>query len=538
MSSPEADSEQTGPTANTEGESDRPEPASEWQADRPKEGDSLGTLWVRWTDGRTDLQFHCACEILPRLRRKPGSLWPEFEPEEGDYPTFRPVNRDDTAEETDTGQQDTEPESDETIQFQFLHGLPRQLLRHVPFLILVATVVVFGGAELSSTVGGLSDLAPTVTSTNVILFGVFLAIIPLLVWLLTEVGVVKSTGFLDAAGIYGLMVFLGVGTAISILFVLGAEHPSEIEPNVVLVSGYLLTLLVGGMLLYEAVLRIEHLFVKLHRRSGDIITNPTAYRAFLTDLHRDLNDATVAGLSPSRLFGLLFALQFFIIWTLGSGPQGMEYTLGLGVNFVLNVVLVTIVFQFFVLVRYFHQLMNERKEYSEVGLKYEPFHIDGHGGFRDFGRFATRINAILTIAGLYLVYRLYVIGGRRFPVEGFAGFSTPLDATVWLVSYAGPVIAYLAGILAWGYYSFWSLHRKMEQDKKLLTRKYQGQQGPPDANRTPSAGDRIDSFEEAEGPEWASLQAAPTWPLDVNKLVSLISGNFLPLLVPVADLFL
>lgn len=504
----------------------------EWRADQPKDGDQLGTLWIRWTDGGSALELHRVCELIPQVERKEDSFFPSVVPETGDQPRFRPVGQSDSP-----GGNVSTQENQELVQFRFVSGLPRQLLRHVPLLILVSTLVLFVGAELSNTVAGASTLVPIVTDTSTVLLGIFVAIVPLLLWLLIAVEVIPVGDVGDAAGIYGLAAFLGVSTVASILLVFVADHPSDVNSNVVLVSGYLLMLLLGGMLAYEAVLRIEHMFAKLHKRSGDIVTNERAYRKFLTDVNQQLNDVTIVGVHPSRLFGFLFALQFLIIWTLGSGPQGMNYRLGLVVNFVLNVVLVTIVFQFFVFVRYFNRLMNETKDYSEVGLNYEPFHVDGYGGFRDFGRFATRINIILTIGGLYLVYRLYFVGGRELPVEGFLGFSDPITANVWLISFAGPVLAYGAGIIAWGYYSFWSIHRKMARDKKLLTRKYQGQRGPPDANRSPSAGDTIDSFEDAEGPEWASLRAAPTWPLKVNKLLSLISGNIFPLFVPVVNLF-
>ena len=499
-----------------------------WAADRPDDPAALDSLWIRWTDGGSDLHFHRICSVVPQVKRS--DSWPFVRAkQEGDHPPlFRPVR-------------DGEDTSDEMEQFTFVSGFPRQLLRHVPLLILVATVAMFASPELvpGVDVAGLSTLFPQLMGRNAALFALFLAIGPVLLWLLTEVGVVEIRELPSAGVVYGLPCFLGIGILLSLFLVATADHPSQVDRNVVLTSGYLLTLLVGGMALYEATLRIEHLFVKIGERSDDIIENPREYRRFLTDLNDAIDEDPILGLvRPSRLFGVVFALQFLIVWILGSGPQNLHYSVGLVVNFVLNAVLVTIVFKFFILVRYFNKLMNERKEYREIGLHYEPFHIDGYGGFRDFGQFATRINVILTLAGAYLVYRLYIIGGLEFPTDGLTGFTDPVVLTIWFVNFLGPVVAYGLGAAAWGYYSFWSMHVKMERDKQLLARRFQGKRGGGDLNRTPSAGDTIDSFEYCEGPNWSAFRAAPTWPLDVNKMVSLISGNAVPLLLPVFNLFL
>ncbi len=503
--------------------------AEGWDADRPEDPASLDSLWIRWTDGGSDLHFHRVCEVVPQV--KFSRSWPFIHPtQEGEHPpTF------------DTVRDGTETAGETEVQFQFVSGLPRQLLRHVPLLVLLSTIVMFAGPELipGSDVAGLSALLPQFNGSNAALFGLFLAIVPVLLWLLTNVDVIEIREVPSAGAVYGLVSFLGLGILISLFLVATADHPSEVEPNVVLTSGYLLTLLVGGMMLYEATLRIEHLFVAAGERDGDIIDNQEEYRRFLTDLNDAITETPILGLvRPSRLFGTVFALQFLIVWILGAGPQNLNYSVGLVVNFLLNAILVTVVFKFFILVRYFNMLMNEKQAYREIGLHYEPFHIDGYGGFRDFGLFATRINIILTLAGLYLPYRLYIIGGLEFPSEGLAGFTDPLVLTIWFISFLGPVMAYAAGAAAWGYYSFWSMHVKMERDKQLLARRFQGERGNWELDRTPSTGDTIDDFEECKGPAWGAFRDAPTWPLDVNKMLSLISGNAVPLLIPVVNLFL
>jgi hypothetical protein len=491
-----------------------------WRADRPSTDGDLGSLWIRWTDGGTDLHLHRICEVVPQVRLDGDPPFVHLKPETGERPTFVPV-RDGV-------------EGEEPVQFRFLSGVPRQLLRHVPLVVLVAALVLVVGAEFTPGVVGVGTLLPTLSGQNAVLFGLFLLISPLMLWLFSTVDVLEAREFPPALVIYGLVVALAGGVGVSILLSILAGHPSETPPNVVFTAGYLLVLLVGGQLLYEATLRIEHLFVKLGRRDGDIVGDERAYRRFLTDLQDGL-DAALLGLSPSRLFGVLFAAQFAIIWVIGSGPQTLGYGLGLAVNFAFNAVLATVFFQFLVLVRFFNRLFNATDEYADVDLTYQPFHVDGRGGFRDLGRFAIRINVILTLGGLYLVYRLYVVGGRQLSPAGLGAFDDPVLLSVWLISFVGPVLAYALGAGAWGYYSFWTMHTKMVRDKHALVRRYQGTDARPAADRTPAAGDDIETFEDSDGPEWSALTAAPTWPLDVNKMVSLLSGNAIPLLLPASN---
>ncbi|MFB6310956.1 MAG: hypothetical protein ABEH64_07215 [Salinirussus sp.] len=497
-------------------------PSDRWRAVRPDDDHRLGTLWIRWTDGGTDLHLHRVCEVVPQVRFSKTPPFIHSKPEKGKPPTFTPVR-------------DDEDDPDD-IQFRFLSGWPRWLLRHVPLVILIATLIIGIGAEFTPGVHGVSELLPEFAGPDALLLGLFLLITPVLIWLFATVDVVDYREFPTAVTVYGLVILLAGGVGASLLFWSTASHPSETPPSVVFVSGYLLMLLVAGLLLYEATLRIEHLFTKLHRRQGDVVGDERAYRRFLTDLHETLNEASIFGVHPSRLFGLLIAAQFAIIWSIGFGPQHLGFGLGTLVNFILNAVLGTVAFQFLILVRYFNRLFNITDDYQDVELTYQPFHVDGRGGFRDFGRFATRINVILSMGGLYVVFRLYVVGGRALPVEGLAGFTDPLPFAVWLVSYIGPIVAYTLGAGAWAYYSFWMMHRKMLRDKHELARQYQGISRRKNVERGPAAGDDIDAFEDEDGPAWGSLVDAPTWPLDVGKMVSLLSGNAIPLLVPASNL--
>ncbi|WEL17793.1 MULTISPECIES: hypothetical protein [unclassified Halorhabdus] len=504
---------------------DRSTAREDWRADRPDDDELLGSLWIRWTDGGSDLHLHRICEIVPQVTRRDSFPFLAVSPESGARPTFERVEREPDGTYRETG---------EEAQFAFIDGVPRQLLRHTPFVILVASALLVGGARIDPSVAPITDLVPTIAGPDAGLFGLYLAITPVLLWLLSMVDVVEYREFPTALAIYGLVGGLLAGVGASVFLTVSAGHPSSVAPNVVFVSGYLLLLLVAGQFLYEATLRIEHLFVTLGTRTNDIVGDELAYRHFLTDLHDNLR-LSAYGFSPSRVFGVLVAAQFAIIWLIGNGPQELEYGLGLVVNASLNAVLGTVAFQFLVVVRYFNRLLNANGEYSDVDLTYEPFHVDGYGGFRDLGRFAIRINLLLSMAGLYLVYRLYVVGGRAVPPEGVMAIGDPLATAVWLISFVGPVVGYALGAGAWGYYSFWSMHAKMVRDKHRIARKYQGTHRETDASRTPAAGDRIHSFDDSEGPEWAALQDAPTWPLDVNKMASLLSSNVVPLLFPVSN---
>lgn len=495
-----------------------------WRADLPDDDDRLGTLWIRWTDGGTDLHLHRICAIVPQIEFQRSAPFVYLRPETGDRPTFERVERADDGSYRETG---------EEVQFKFIDGVPRLLLRHTPLVVLVAMVLLVVGAEFTPGVGGISDLVPRIAGPDAALFGLYLGITPLLLWLLSSVGVVEYNEFPTAAVVYGQIAALASGVAVTLFLVTTADHPSAVDANVVFVSGYLLLLLIAGQFLYEASLRIEHLFVKLASRKNDIVGREIAYRYFLTDLHDSLR-RSVSILRPSRVFGVLIAAQFAIIWIIGEGPQHLDYTLGLIVNVVFNAVLGTVTFQFLVVVRYFNRLLNAGEEYSDVELTYEPFHVDGYGGFRDLGRFATRMNVILSMAGLYLVYRLYVVGARSIPPDGVMalGAEDPLLLAVWLISFVGPVVGYALGAAAWLYYSFWSMHLKMVRDKHQLVRQFQGEAGDAEEARAPAAGDLIAEFEGTAGPEWGALQDAPTWPLEVNKMVSLVTGYAVPLLLP------
>jgi hypothetical protein len=347
-----------------------------------------------------------------------------------------------------------------------------------------------------------------------------------------------------------------VGTAYSFLRVSLAADPSTLPDNIVYTSGYLLTLFLGGILLYEGMLKIEYLFANLGER--DIVQNPDAYEEFLDELNaalrRDFLQDDLAAILPGRagvwirefgertipvpsshVFAVLFAGQFGAAWALRDGPQNLDFAVTLAGNVALDLIIVVASFQFLVVIAYFNRLLNNdfiSSEGERIDLTSEPFHFDGRAGFRDLGRFAIQINVILILAALYCVYRLYVTGGRVLGEGGILGLEG-VDLLLWTFSYLVPVLALALAAGAWIYYSYWAMHQKMERDRKNLCLQYQGTSEGL-GGEVPAVGDRMDSFE--TGPDWTYIQSTPTWPLDNQQLVSMVSGTLSPVLLVLPSL--
>lgn len=101
-------------------------------------------------------------------------------------------------------------------------------------------------------------------------------------------------------------------------------------------------------------------------------------------------------------------------------------------------------------------------------LTCEPYHPDGHGGYRDVGKFATRVNILLILAGFYVIYRLYVQGSRVAPAEMAPGMAPAVGGAIWLASFVVPMVAYAIAAVAWLYYSFWHIHLRMLREREHL----------------------------------------------------------------------
>jgi hypothetical protein len=491
--------------------------------DPPDSAEDQWTYWVRWPDldgdeprgsalPTGDLHVHRVCRVLPsRTAREPGG----------------PDN------------------------FEFISGTPRWVLRHTPLVILTVGLVFAISAEFSPSVQGLSSILSVVSPENTLLAAAAVLPWPILVWLLATAGILDGRDLSKALVVYGTGLLLVVGTGFSFLLVSLAEDPSALPDNIVYTSGYLLTLFVGGHLLYEGLLKIESLIVNFGKR--DVVKNRAAYEAFVAELndalHRQFLQDDLATVLPGRLgervrafgarrvdlptshvFAALFSLQFAAVWAIRDGPQNLDFAVTLAGNTLLNVVIAAATFQFLVLIRYFNLLLNDdfvSEAGERVGLRSEPFHFDGRAGFSDLGRFAIRINVILIVGGLYLVYRLYVQGGRAVGAAGLTGLGD-VELLLWTFSYLVPVLAYALAAGAWLYYSYWAMHAKMERDREHHCLRFQGTRKDRDGE-VPAVGDPMDAFE--TGPDWSYIMDTPTWPVNNQRLVSMASGTVSPVLL-------
>lgn len=486
------------------------------------------TYWIRWPDvensarkelGRPlpkgDIHIHRVCRLIPSLQAR----------------------------------EDGGPD------FEFIAGTPRWLLRHTPLVILVVGLVFLLSAELSPEVEGVSAIISIAVPENP-LFVAAIVPVPILFWLLSTVGVIEPGDFGKAVVVSGIGLALVIGTAFSFLLAVTAENPSTLPDNIVFTSGYLLTLFLGGHLLYEGMLKIEYLFANLGER--DIVKNPDAYEEFLEELEaalrRDFLRDDLASVLPGRVgqwigdvgertipvptshvFGVLFSLQFGVVWAIRNGPQNLGFSVTLVGNVALNVLIAVATFQFLIVIAYFNKLLQNDFVSSvgeRVNLTSEPFHFDGRAGFKDLGRFAIQINVILILAALYCVYRLYVTGGRVLGAAGITGLEG-FELLAWTFSYLVPVFALALAAGAWIYYSYWAMHMKMERDREHMSMLYQGFRKDRDGE-VPGVGDPMDEFE--TGPDWTYIQSTPTWPLNNQRLVSMVSGTLSPVLFIVPSL--
>jgi len=411
-----------------------------------------------------------------------------------------------------------------------------------------------------------AELVPHVDGPSAYLSSLPLVLVPagaggvvlwgLLAYLVVGAGLVEGRELAKAIAVYGLAVVLAIGTTASIFLVLTAEDPRTLEPNVVYTSGYLLLILVGGLLTYDAMLRTEYLFEHLDRKLVVEETDEAAYEAFRRKIADQLSHRTTLPggytVPTYLLFAPLLIAQFAAVWALaGDGPQNLSFSVTFVVNVLLDMVLAVIYFQLFVLIKTFHDLVTGsvtlyrdgsgtlHHEQSDGGdrtpeevdlLSYRPFHPDGRGGFRDFGKFATRVNVLLILGGLYVTYRLYVQGARDLPATEVAlDTALTLDVFVWVASYVGPVVVLIAVAVAWLYYSFWTLHVKMAHERERAYIEWTRRRRRDDEDTIP-ADTPLGAVEDAT--DWQERRApAPVWPVDARLLVSLVSSSLVPLVL-------
>ena len=502
--------------------------ASETDPDTPEE------VWVRDdTDGRDaavdagvmpfdDLHLHRYCDISPvQLADSPPGIetntgWLAalrtllarvelFPPADGTRPGTHEVIRYLPA------RGDELPEGESRSPLWFLRGTVRTVIQYTPFVVATLALIFVVAAELSPAVEGLSAYLLAVPSSVVPLAAVAVVLWGVLGYLLIGAGLVRGEELAKGMVVYGLVGVLSVGTAGSIYLVLTADDPTALPPNIIYTSGYLLVVLVGGLLTYDGMLRTEYMFNNLERTLVVEPEDQSAYEAFRRKLSRQLSDRTsitlVGEVRTCWIFAVLLVSQFAAIWAVGgAGPQNLSFSVTFVANVLIDVVMAIVYFQMFILIKGFHDLVtgqvtiadeDDIPEGPHALLSYRPFHPDGRGGFRDFGKFATRVNVLLILGGLYV----------------------------------GPVLVLLAVSLAWLYYSFWKLHVKMAREREQHYTSYLLR------NRDENADDRLGSFDDAL--EWQERRApAPVWPVDTRLLVSLVSSTVVPLVLALPRLML
>ncbi len=430
----------------------------------------------------------------------------------------------------------------ESKSLSIFGGLIRTALQFTPFIIATVMLMLLIFAELSPRVEGISAFFVSLSSTVIIAVAGSLLMWGLLLWLIAGAGLISAQEILEAITVYGLIGILGLGTAGSIYLVLTASDPRSLSPNIIYTSGYLLLTLLGGMFIYDGMLRTEHLFNNLEKKL--IVEDKISYQKYKKQIADNLRDTTyipvIGNLPTYLLFALVLVSQFAGIWLITEGPQHLNLTITLVVNVIFNIVMAVIYFQMFVLISCFHDLitgnvrLNTDHKSSESDtsddktydlISYHPFHPDGYGGFRDFGRFATRVNGLLLLGGLYVIYRLYIQGARAFPESGIGLTTQPTtEILLWAVSYVGPVVVLIVLAFAWLYFSFWNIHVKMstemEEHYTSLLQKKQKE------NSEKSIGSIEDGkmFKDTR-------KEAPVWPIDTKMLISSLSSGVLPLVL-------
>jgi len=200
---------------------------------------------------------------------------------------------------------------------------------------------------------------------------------------------------------------------------------------------------------------------------------------------------------------------------LPSPPEAASYT----TTVLLQVALVAALFQFGVLIRYFSKLL------SSDHLSYQPFHPDERGGFRDLGRFATRVNAILLVGGGYVLFRFYT-GGLRVLSGG--SLETMLDFFQWTTSFVGPILVYAAIVVGWLYFSFWRMHRRMKRGREQKIEELQRRHRSRD-----DLSEREEQMKdiEVDWPVYEALQNAPVWPINRGSMMTIVAIDMAPMLL-------
>lgn len=436
--------------------------------------------WKRWT-GETG-PFYLACAVLPFDSLSDGpTTYPEKKPE-----------------------------------IEVTSGITRLVLRNLPAVLLAVLAVYVPAAAFGFIKEGRLSISigtPDMATIGLLIPGVLIAA----VWLYLIYRIVTNPLYGSvlqrSAVFFGTVLPLGIGTVYTLYDVLLVSGSTG-KPAVTVQAGYFLFVLIVGHLVYDGlVLKTEHLLSQLRETS---IVKQEKYKTFYQDMTDTLGDSYDVGpveLPQSVVFALVVALGPLLLpFTFTSFPL-WEATGYVAYNLV-TLFVIAVFYDTFVLFYYFVELL--RRDI----LQYQPFHPDEHGGFRDLGRFAMRVNAILFVAGMYVAYRFYAEGVVRLSE---IAVSSPVAALTWGAFYVGPLIGYIALTAFWLYHSFLRIHREMKKGKQQQIEQNQRKDQETDQ---PHPYEFTDTQTDAE--PWQSLQGAPTWPIKRQSLVGVVVIDTIP----------
>lgn len=440
--------------------------------------------WERWTGDSGP--FYRAC-----------SVWP-----------FDSVSE----HTTDTGKHDQPA-------VQFTSGITRQLLRHLPTILAISMVLYFGINFAQAVVTGEVQFAlPQLTLRGgaVLMGGLGVGLLWVYLVYRLLASVISGSGMYRSLLFFATALPLVAGTTYAVYKALTVAG-SGAEPALTVQAGYFLFVLIAGHLVYDGLaLKTENLFTQM--RDSSIVSQP-AYNEFYTELTATLGDTLTVGpisIPRSAAFALVVALgplMLPVIVTPWAGWGEIAYL----VYSIVTLFVIAMLYDVFLLVYKFTDLLQR-----DI-LTYQPFHPDDHGGFRDFGRLATRVNVILVVAGGYVAYRFYAEGLLNIPS---GGIEPTLLGLTWVVLYIAPIAAYALLALFWLYHSFWRLHQKMEEGRQKRIEELQRTTDGEDQQPRQDFADL-----EVSAPAWESLRDAPTWPIKRQGLFGILVMDAVPVVI-------
>ncbi|WP_435066904.1 hypothetical protein [Haloplanus sp. C73] len=411
---------------------------------------------------------------------------------------------------------------------RIMPDIVRPVLRHWPLTMFGMTLLYLLAPLVEPGLEPVWAFFPPMTADNLVWVAGAVVVWATLFVTIGRVGIVtRYTQLAKPAFVYGLFGVLLAGTLFSVFLVWHSDSPATLPRNVVFGSGFLFAAYVSGMIAYDLLIRTENLLENLGEKN--VVPDGTRYETAFLDEIREKFSASAFGVPLALVFGITFTSQLVTFWLLQNGPHQLNSMVALACNAFFDAILMTAIFQFLIFIRQLNLLLDDKYERDgeAVRLRFQPFHPDGRGGFRDIGRAAMQVNALVIIAGLYYVYRLYVQGLRALPVGGFDALQDA-QAILWLVDFGGPIVIYAAVSAVWLYYTFWTTHLKMARDKErmILTRQA--------SNRSDDASEPIGGVNDRAGYE--ELLSSPVWPLDSRQLQTVVISNIIPLFLTLSSL--